>query len=400
MYTDADPYDALKDPNNPGGAKTNLTERFDFKDESGTTWAKAIYLPTYFIWDDVDADGVIEQTDNRTMVEITPGTTEMQNFANWFVYYRSRANAAKAGLGRVINNTDATRMGFSVFNTTANNVGLETMTDVALKRQLLEQFYGLVIPAQGTPARTALQAVGDMFASTSSGAILPQAQGGECQQNFNVFMSDGFWNGNSPGVGNTDLDSSGVTDNGFDGDANESVDDGNYEDSYSNTLADVAMEYYENDLRTDLLDRVPVTAGVDENDQQHMVTYTIAFGLNGTLNPLVDDPLDVGFSWPDPIPAGSAEERVDDMWHAAYNGRGQYLSAQNPAELEASLNAAISDIAQRTGTAAAVAVNSAKLSTESVVYLGQFNTNRWHGDLFAFPIIDTSIGTLALTPTW
>jgi len=386
MYLDADPLNALKDPNIPGGEKTDLTNRFDFGG-----FPTSLYLPTYFIWDDVDADGVIEQSDGRIMVEIAAGTAEMQNFANWFVYYRSRVNVSKAVIGRIINNTDAARMGFSGYNDGLAE-SLETMTDKSLKRQLLETFYGIIISAQGTPARRGLQETGDMFAS---GAILSAAQGGECQQNFNVVMSDGFWNGNNPpGIANTDASADNV---GFDGDETESNDGGNYEDSFSATMADVAMHYYETDL-SPLPDRVPVTPGIDENDQQHMVTYTIAFGLNGTLDPKVDNPLDPLFNWPEPI--ANTETTIDDMWHAAYNGRGEYLSAQNPAELEASLNQAISGIAQRTGIAAAVAVNSAKLSTESVVYLGQFNTNGWQGNLLAFPIIDTNTGQLATTPKW
>ncbi|MFV2032554.1 MAG: pilus assembly protein [Gammaproteobacteria bacterium] len=368
----------------------DLTVYYTFS-EMGYT-SNTMWVPTYFIWIDTDLDGVIEQTDGRTRVEIAAGTTEMQNFANWFVYYRSRVNATKAAIGRVINNTDASRMGFSGFNMGLQK-GLETMTDTNLKRLLLTTFYGVVIPAKGTPARNSLKATGQMYQSTTSGAILSALNGGECQQNFNILMSDGFWNGSSPSVGNADNSTDNI---GFDGDQTESNDGGNYEDSYSNTLADVAMTYYETDL-SPLANKVPTQAGVDENDQQHMVTYTISFGLNGTLLATAD-PLAMGFSWPNPTIGDS--EKVDDLRHAAYNGRGKYLSAQNPAQLEASLNTAISDIAQRTATAAAVAVNSAKLSTESVVYLGQFNTNRWQGSLFAFPIIDQSTGALATTAKW
>ena len=63
--------------------------------------------------------------------------------------------------------------------------------------------------------------------------------GGECQQAFAIVMTDGYWNGNSPSVGNTDKDEAADPDN--------SIYDGPpYEDDYSNTLADVAMHYYEN----------------------------------------------------------------------------------------------------------------------------------------------------------
>ena len=38
-------------------------------------------------------------------------------------------------------------------------------------------------------------------------------------------------------------------------------------------------------MRNDLADNVPTQAGIDEADHQHLVTYTIAFGITGTLDP-------------------------------------------------------------------------------------------------------------------
>ncbi len=397
MYSNADPTAALRNPNAPTGDSTNLTVRKNFPDfDNCGCWLNGVsYLPTYHVWTDTDGDGVIETTDANTLVEIAAGTTEMQNFANWFVYYRNRDYAAKASIGRVINNTDATRMGFEVFNGPEEK-DLKSMTNITNKREMLEAFYN-INPGGGTPARLALKRVGELFKTTGSTApILPQSSGGECQQNFNIVITDGFWNGGDPGVGNTDVDAG--TGSIFDGDKVQSNDKGNYADGFSNTLADVAMEYYENDLRPLLDDNVPTTPGVDENNKQHLVTYTIAFGLNGSLDPKTVSPLDAGFAWPKPV--SNQNSTVDDVWHAAYNGRGKYLNAQNPAELEKSLNESISDIAERTATAAAVAVNSAKLTTNSVVYLAEFNTNRWQGNLYAFKIVDLTLGTLASTASW
>jgi type IV pilus assembly protein PilY1 len=397
MYGNADPTAAVRNPNSPTGTNTNLTTRKNFfdNDNCGCWLNNAIYLPSYHVWNDTDGDGVIEVTDANSLVEISAGTTEMQNFANWFVYYRNRDYAAKAAIGRVINSTDATRMGLEVFNGPEQK-DLKTMTNVTFKREMLEQFYNIV-PGGGTPARNTLKRVGELFKTTGASApISSQADGGECQQNFNIVMTDGFWNGGDPGVGNTDVDAGASSI--FDGNKTQSNDNGNYADGFSNTLADVAMEYYENDLRTDLADNVPTTDGIDESDKQHLVTYTIAFGLNGSLDPNTVSPLDAGFTWPEPIP--NQNSTVDDLWHAAYNGRGKYLNAQNPDELEQSLLESISDIAERTATASAVAVNSVRLTTSSVVYLAEFNTNRWEGNLYAYKIIDLTLGTLASTPSW
>ncbi len=313
MYIDADPTAALQDPYYPASNSVDLTARQNWP--GGYT--NVYYIPTYFIWDDdikipddgagnlIDTnfdglfdsadgipaipDGVMDWNDGRRRVEILAGSPEMQNFANWFQYYRSRINATKAIIGRTINNTDASRMGVSFFNDTIARIDVETMSDPAKKRDLLKDLYSLIIPQRGTPARRSLHDVGRYFDNTGASApILSAANGGECQQNFNILMSDGFWNGNNPGVGNADRSGGGGSQNTpFDGDASESNDGGNYDDSRRDTLADVAMYDYERDLRTDLADKVPSR---DRNitvyaEHQHLETYTIAFGKTGTLDP-------------------------------------------------------------------------------------------------------------------
>ncbi|MDH3759928.1 MAG: PilC/PilY family type IV pilus protein [Gammaproteobacteria bacterium] len=385
MFENANINKVLQNPNNPTGNWVDLTLPLDYK-SGGTTYVGAIYLPSYYIWDpDSDANGILETTDAKTLVKIPAADPEMQNFANWFQYYRSRMNAVKSAIGPIINNTDTARMGLDVFNNGPRQFS-KTMTDATNKLTLLTDFYNTTDNST-TPARAALNRVGTHFTDTGANApILPAADGGECQQNFNLLVTDGFWNRTSPGVGNTDIDGPGE----FDG--------GSYADSYSNTLADVAMKYYEEDLRPSLDDKVPTQANVDEAEHQHLVNFAVGFGVKGKLDPAKDIPGSAGFEWPEVV--SDTLTTVDDLWHAAYNSRGSYLSARDSQELESSLDSALSSIAQRTGTAAAVAVNSARLSTESVVYLAQFNSNRWQGNLLAFPIIDTDTGELAATPKW
>jgi len=395
LYPEANPTSALKRPNEPLGERVDLTINHSYTEDGVTV--NNFWIPTYHVWTDSDNDGVLEVTDANTRVDIAPNTPEMQNFANWFQYYRTRMHATKAIVGDTINNTDSVRMGASWLN--AGHVkNVMTMSDKANKLDLQTTIYNLNNGTNGTPSRRALKAAGDYFMdSTANGPILPAADGGECQQNFSILMTDGYWNGNNPTVGNTDIDGGG-NDTAFDGNASQSNDGGNYADSDSNTLADVAMRNYETDLRSDLANKVPKQATIDEAEHQHLVTYTVGFGINGTLDPATTDPLSSGFSWPSPTP--NTDTTVDDLWHAAYNGRGTYLSAQNPVELQEALSAAITDISQRTGTTAAVALNTARLSTEAVVYLAQFNSNRWQGNLLAYPIIDLDSGELANTPKW
>jgi type IV pilus assembly protein PilY1 len=392
MYIDAVETKVLQDPDDPSGNWVDLTQRLNYG-----SYNNALYLPSYYIWND-DGDGILETTDSKTLVEIPAGTAAMQNFANWFQYYRSRMNTTKAVIGQTINNTDSSRIGLDVFNNGLQKDS-KSMSDTTNKRELLEEFYGTEEETY-TPARSALKRVGEYFKTTGSNApILTAGLGGECQQNFNILLTDGFWNRSSPSVGNTDIDGgSGNNNTEFDGNAAQSNDGGNYADSYSDTLADVAMKYYEEDLRTDLTNSVPTQTGVDEADHQHLVTYAVALGVTGTLDPTVADPLAVGFNWPQPV--SDTSTTVDDLWHASYNGRGKFLSAKDRGTLATSLSAAIADIAERTATAAAVSINSAKLTTQSVVYLAQFNTNGWQGNLFAYKIADLDTGELSATPEW
>jgi type IV pilus assembly protein PilY1 len=82
---------------------------------------------------------------------------------------------------------------------------------------------------------------------------------------------------------------------------------------------------------------------------------------------------------------------------AAFYGDGRYFTANNEAELNAALNSAIADIQTRTSSAASVATNSTRLSTDSLIYQARFSTNDWSGQLLAFPL-DAS-GRIG-TPAW
>ena len=463
LYEDAEVDGALEHPDNPGGEDVDLETTYTYTepDDPGNNncdnppnpnATAPLYIPTYYTWDDNNGDGVIDardigdgddllETDDLTTAEILAAERkitdpdELENFANWFQYHRSRMNSTKYIIGSTINNTQTTRMGIRWFNDghakdllPMSNDPANGIDGDANKLDLLNELYEFVTQRRGTPARTALEKTGRYFDRDDNNAddpnaepILPFDEGGECQQNFNILMSDGFWNSSTnPSVGNADRNVStgptgqeqGINPNDpppitakyFDGDASESVDGGNYEDGSSNTLADVAMHYYEHDLADSIDNKVRPQEGIDLATHQHMVTYTIAFGLDGTLDTTMD-PAAPGFpGWP--VPVRNTNTTVDDMWHAAYNGRGLYLSAQDPQQLADSLDAALSDIAKRTATAAAVSINSAKLTTESIVYLANFNTNGWQGDLRAFKIKTDAQGNLDPTgelealPVW
>lgn len=108
------------------------------------------------------------------------------------------------------------------------------------------------------------------------------------------------------------------------------------------------MYYWKNDLHTTLENGVKASS-FESSFWRYMVNYTISFGVLGTLDPAVDLPaLTSGTkSWPQP--GADKNENIDDLWHAAVNSRGKYISASNTTEYSGALKSIIDDIAAITG---------------------------------------------------
>ena len=328
--------------------------------------------------------------DPRWVFVDTLSAAEQTNYANWYSYYRKREYVLKRAISELITNSNQ-RMGLATLHNN-NSVGtaVAEMTNASAKEDLLDELFR-INSVGGTPLRRLLRNVGRYFDQTDAGnylhgdlgfsddsPILSEAEGGECQQNFTVLFSDGFWNGWSPGVGNEDDDGPGPWDGGP------------HADSFSDTLADVAMLYYEKDLST-LANNVPVMTNIDENDAQHMVTYTVSFGLDGqlTASPPNHDPATPPPPWPQPT--ANALTTTDDMRHAAFNSRGLYLAGQDPQSLIQTLNDALNDIGDRTGSASAVAATSQSIQTGTLIFQGFFDTDNWDGELFAYEFLEGGV---------
>ena len=200
-------------------------------------------------------------------------------------------------------------------------------------------------------------------------------------------MTDGYYNGSFSGVGNTDGDNN----TKWDSDVT-----GPFGDNSSDTLADIAMKYYEDDIRPGVDNNLlPPPGAIDENTAQHMVTYGVAFGVQGNVSAMPSNEVDP-FSWPAPV---TDPARIDDLRHAAWNSRGEFHSAQDSGQLVSSLRGALRSIQSRIGSSASVAFNTGSLSTNSEVYLALFNSEQWNGDLLAFDL-DAGTGAVSTAPKW
>jgi type IV pilus assembly protein PilY1 len=224
----------------------------------------------------------------------------------------------------------------------------------------------------------------------------------------------------------------------------------------SDSLSDVAMYYYQTDLRTPALGNCtgavvpPATTGnticstanpdpynnvfmgaTDKNQQQHMNTFTLALGAPGMMNYsssyLSDNSGDyvsvkLGLTansaasppvcpwqangtvcnWPMPGMSGSngLVSNVDDLWHAAVDGRGAYFSATDPTTLAAGLSGALASINAKIGSAAAAATSTLNpVAGNNFAYVASYTTVLWQGNLEARGInVDT--GVVDQSATW
>ncbi len=182
-----------------------------------------------------------------------------------------------------------------------------------------------------------------------------------------------------------------------------------YADAYSKTLADVAMYYYERDLNTDLADNVPQNP-YDDASHQHMVTYTVGFGVVGEQDPN-DFDADLKHKttgdyivWPDPGKEKSAPVKIDDVWHAAVNARGQFLNSSNPKELVTALNTVMKDIERRVFSSTGVAVNGdqlyQKLEPDLLMFQASYSSEGWTGEVKAFNVNESTGAVDTLNPEW
>ena len=320
------------------------------------------------------------QSDDPRCIEAvginTSATVLSQNVANWYQYYRRRTLVARAAVARVITDLPGFRYGFSFIN--EDNIFVE-LPDASVNdytehnEDLIQTYIDNRQKVYGTPLRRGLERVGRYYGNDLSGTEDPIAYA--CQKNFAVLYSDGYWNGPNPQYVSSDVDGDGGV--VFQGTSAQT----------KVLLADVARYYYINDL-SPLPDLVP-TDQFDSASHQHMVTFPVGFGITGSLFDLDGD------GWPDNLNNGlkwytesatDNERVVDDLWHAAWNSRGQYISAARPEEVISELTKAIQAISERIGGAASGATNGGSIGSESAVFQAKFDAVDWHGSLLAINI--------------
>ena len=454
----------------------------------------------YYHVDDADEDGKLDM-DELTLLDISvtdssdeqyvpegvkatssDGTLmsaeeERQNFANWYSFYRKRLWTAKAAVGQTIEDMYNVNVGLYGINQSI----IKPMAPVDLTysdgstvdetETLLKLLYNGYTTGS-TPLRMGLGTVGEYFSTNlladryytcdqdgdggydictgnayeKIGPWQEDDSGGSCQKAFAILMTDGYWNQSvDNSVQYADHDTS-KTDTDYDG--------GIFADAGSHTreisLADVAMYFYEHDLNTNLDDEV-VAKGYDIAPHQHMTTYSVAFGVSGSIdsrnfpdclpdgdydedtpetayrdgtydystdnsiNQLLDGLTiwvdDSGSvltpSWIDedgdateyPVYYGYCPEwqgdddKVDDLFHAAVNGRGKFLNASNPQELVEAMSEIRKLVKNSIQTGTAATVDDIVLTEDTRLYQAVYQKKQWAGNVFAYCLDDNGFTT-------
>jgi type IV pilus assembly protein PilY1 len=329
---------------------------------------------------------------------------ELKNIATWYSYARTRIKTAKSGASEAFASLGrGYRVGYTPINGRSADLSSKgtgpiipvdkddgrfeddatTTPKVTNRTDWYKVLQSEVVQSGSTPLRTTLDAVGQYYTRKDKNG--PWADGTDaeqlaCRPSFSILTTDGYWNDSTSskfGLGDEDKDSRSVT------------------------LADIAMHYYKTDLRTDLSNDVPPSTA-DPADWQHMVTFSLSIGLQGTaaLAKKYPDPKNPPASnssdWPNPMDAEDLD-RVDDLWHAAVNGHGTFVAASNPTEFAKGLVDALAAVAGRAGSASNVSTNSQSFQTNSAVYQASYIPGSWTGEVQAFR---ATSGGVQASPLW
>lgn len=326
--------------------------------------------------------------------EIKPGNypsgalynAAIQNFANWFSYYRTRHLAVRGGISLALTGVDFLRTGLFTINSLTNPVAMRDMALATDRGALYSTATGGIFHSPGnggTPNRKAVDHATRQFERTGADAPVQLA----CQANAAMLFTDGFSNGGGPTVGNVD-GGMGVP----------------FADDNADTMADIASRTYLANIRPPPgLEAgkmvVPSECSTPNPDPRldcrrdpHVNFYGVTLGSFGnvfgvdaaaTADPFTNTP-----AWPSR--QDNNRTTVDDIWHATVNTRGKMLNAQTPQAITTAIRDVINavlDSAQDSGT---LALTGARVGANSFTVAPSFsvgnNGTDWSGRLTAFSV--------------
>jgi type IV pilus assembly protein PilY1 len=372
---------------------------------------------------------------------------EMTNYANWFAYYRTRIQAVKTVTSASFSEIDAKyRVGFHAMFSLPSFLNVADF-DNTQKPAWFAKLFGVTIPlGQETPTLTSLARIGDYFLNGRhpdlSGSTDPIQL--SCQQNFHMLFTDGFTNqGALPTtiVGNVDLTVPagsvlgafpiGLTANPIVGITQGSDWPRPYREDPGaatptlNALSDYAMAYWVTNLRPGPTAACPLCGAPNvptsntpplAGDRysakwQHLNFAALSLGTSGKLPAANQVAVETDLrnpagllQWPQPkdslgrpdvlTPDNSG---VDDLWHAAINGHGDFVNADSIDEVKLGIGKILAGVGNLPGTATSVGfVSNTFGASADFIYRVRFEQS-WSGSLAKIRI-DPTTGAVLLVP--
>ncbi len=389
------------------------------------------------------ADGKLDSASLTRLY--TPGNWEWvdlplaqrQNFANWYSYYHTRVLAAISATSLAYADfDDSIHVAWQNINANTSDNPWVSNTNTTLDAfagTTRDNFYDWLLnsPSTGsTPNQAAAKRVGELFTrgkgvKNSKNPYWDEETQRElsCRKNFHIQMTDGMWNGSTQTVAQTDTTAATLPDG-----RDYSVSDlqtkifWNEGSAAQKTMADIAFHYWATDLRPDFKDNeqtrlkvrpylsdrttgitgtAPLQPGDSWLDNQeiywnpandpatwpHLVQYMIGFGVDGTI-PKTDAnylALRKGtIQWPKLDGTGvytDNSKKIDDMWHAAINSRGEFFAAANPDELIDAMRKIIASVVAQSTSSTPAAVSLPILTGGNSAYQGGYDTTGWPGSV-------------------
>lgn len=290
-----------------------------------------------------------------------------------------RIEVAREAATQVVDGNPGMRFGLFSFN---NNQGGSLRAAIGSSSADVKQAIANLSSANWTPLAESYYEVTRYFRGLSANygsTTFTSPIQYRCQKNFSVVMTDGLptydttfpsddpeavrlskalpdWDGLSPAVGLPYSDGNG-------GDESK--------ENASLYLDDIAKFAYDIDLMQSGNDGAGKSYQDPAFERQNIVTYTVGFTLD---NQMLKD--------------------------AAAYGRGQYYNANNAAQLNQAFQSALQSIRAQTSSAAAIATNSTRLDTNTLIYQARFNSADWSGELIAYRInTNGTVGNVAWRTT-
>lgn len=404
----------------------------------------------YYRFTGSDPNNGVQVYDNANYVAVdvtTLSAAEQTNFANWYSYYRTRNQTARTSLTRVFADQQSLRVAWQNINANqlSNNTVITTIKAPSTQRNNLFSFLMNTRHSGSTPNRAAIQRVGNYFGGGSNQnndsnttnpywePNAPPLTGGRelsCRQNHHLLITDGGWNSSAGITGNYDATSFTLPDGKVYTPNTAHTHVYSRQDNRTDDgLADGAFYYWSRDLRPNLTNNVPAaiedfTLGVtgaepplgpgqdprsrleiywnpanDPATWQHVTQYVVAFGIGGTIpypsalpylrTATAQPPNAQPYSWPwwnDDNEANA--QKVDDTWHAAINGRGDFFSVRDPQGLIDSLSSVFASVERRRVKNTSISVSSGLIRPDTLRFQSTFDSSDWSGKLVATRQVD------------